>query len=149
MEQLTNLSLSELDYVLNNFIKITPTSQDEQQATYSYKISKEAAMVNWGLSAKSISQLYRAFAPDFKLFSYWGGKKIFLTNLSLAADLEKYQNIGEIVAKEKDKLKVTTAEGSIYLSKVQLENKKEISAIDWMNGYKVKIGDIFDRESKT
>ncbi len=144
MEQLTTLSLNELKKTLHNFDKITPVKQVESEASYSSKISKEHCLIDWSQSAQKIYWLYQAMSLDLKVFSYFKNKKIFLTEIALANTSNLFiQDYGKILKKEKETVEVSTAQGSLFLKKIQIENKKIIAVKDWINGYSVKEGDCF------
>ena len=143
MEQLTSISCDELKGILHNFAKITPVKQIESEASYSSKISKKHCLIDWSQDAQKIYWLYQAMSPDLKIFSYFKNKKIFLIEIALADNSTSYQDYGKILKKEKETIAVTTGKGSLFLKRIQLENKQPIAVKDWLNGYDVKVGDFF------
>ena len=139
--ELVLLGCRELCRVLENYSKIKPIAQKEALATYSYKIKKEDALVYWDNPAQNIYWLYQALSPKPAIFSYWKKKKIFLKKISLLSTKKKYQNAGEIIGKQNTSLEVSTLRGSLLLEEVQMDNKKQLLAKDWYNGYHVQIGE--------
>lgn len=62
-EKLAELGPQALVKVVNEFDRYTPTKQDDSQATYAKKLSKEEALINWADDAEQIERNIRAFNP--------------------------------------------------------------------------------------
>ncbi|MDP6880329.1 MAG: methionyl-tRNA formyltransferase, partial [Alteromonas macleodii] len=62
-EKLAELGPQALVEVVNEFDRYTPTKQDDSQATYAKKLSKEEALINWADDAEQIERNIRAFNP--------------------------------------------------------------------------------------
>ena len=62
-EKLVELGPQALVEVVNEFDRYTPTKQDDSQATYAKKLSKEEALINWADDAEQIERNIRAFNP--------------------------------------------------------------------------------------
>jgi methionyl-tRNA formyltransferase len=138
------LGCSEIFRVLQNYDSIKPVAQNPELVTYSSKIQKQDGLVSWKNSAKEIYQLYQAFTPNPGIFSYWKGKKIFLRKISLLSNTQLYSQKGVIINHQEQGLEVSTARGTLLLEQVQLENKKQLSAKDWCNGYRISLKEQFD-----
>lgn len=107
-------------------------SQDETLLTYSKKIQKSDARINWQFSARQISQMIRAFNPwpvavtDFKGddLRIWQGEP--LPERSTAPP-------GLLVAIHKDHFDVATGEGVLQVWKVQFPGKQPAWVKDFIN----------------
>ena len=62
-ERLTDIACQLLDQTLNNLASITPVPQDHKQATYTKKIVKTDARIDWRQSAEVIERQVRAYHP--------------------------------------------------------------------------------------
>jgi methionyl-tRNA formyltransferase len=105
------------------------------------KIQKENGLVSFDLSYKELKQKLLAFMP-------WPG--LFLSNgLKLKSfDCECFNHnfkSGEIVTIDDNKGFVTAAckGGFVKIFKVQAPSKAEITAVAYVNGKRIKVGDTF------
>ena len=102
-------------------------------------------MIDWSQDAQKIYWLYQAMSTDLKVFSYFKKKKIFLIEIALADNSTSYRDYGKILKKEKETIEVTAGKGSLFLKRIQLENKQPIAVKDWLNGYEVREEDCFTK----
>ncbi|MBU4142882.1 methionyl-tRNA formyltransferase, partial [Patescibacteria group bacterium] len=139
--------------------KITPTPQDDSQATFTKIITKEDGQINWRRSALAIEQQIRAFTP-------WPGSYAMLPNYSppprrsetslatggseakriegskikiIQAEVSKTNTNhqpGEIFLTETNDLAVQTGDGALIIKKLQLAGGKFLSAPDFFRGHK-------------
>ena len=140
---LIKLGCQEIYKVLKNYDSIIPIAQNPKQVTYSYKIKKKDGLIDWKNSAENIYRLYQAFSPQPGVFSFYCGKKIFLRKIFILSTSNKTQQTGVIVNKNQQGIEVSTGQGSLLLELVQMENKKQLLAKDWYNGYRVNLGSQF------
>lgn len=145
-EELTQLGCQELKKVLSGFSQIKPLPQNEKLATYSHKFFKKDGKIDWSQSAENIFRKYKSLAPEIKLFSYYSKKKIFFLKIELADKVKKHQDIGKILLLDKQKIEVLTTQGSLFITKIQLENKNAITTKDWFNGYQIKTAQNFSNK---
>ena len=98
---------------------LTPTPQDESQASYCTKITKEDGRVDFiKMTARAIYNKYRAYKEWPGIWTMLDGKRLKLTEIRLADDAD-FES-GQIFAKCKD--------GIIEILKCQIEGKKEVAA---------------------
>lgn len=121
-------TLYELEKKLSN-----PISQNNALATYTEKIQKAEAIIDWNLSAKEINNKIRAFNP-------WPvAHTIFLKNtlrIWIAnAITEKSKYLPGILAHmNRENFWIAAGDGMLEIISVQLPGKKIISAADFING---------------
>ena len=143
---------------VNGEIKATP--QDDTMATHTAKITKEMGHIDWSKSAHEIVNLIRGLNPAPGCYTYLDGKRLKVwsgevvpndTTHGLIDIHGKHVSIaisattipGTIVSKIAG-LGVYCGDGNIILlTEVQPENKKRISAIDFINGHQIKEGIVF------
>lgn len=152
-KRLSNLSAEIINDLLkevkNGKIKRIP--QEKQLATYTKKMSKEDGEIIWGDKGEKIYNLIRGTIPYPGAFTYYKGRKLKIT---MARFLYNYQNelkldfatAGEVVKIEKNAILISTGDkGIIKILKVIPSGAKEMSAQQFVNGYKIKVGDILGK----
>ena len=107
------------------------------------KISKEQAKVSFDSSCESIVNLVRGMNPAPVAYAEINGEKL---NIYLAerVDFDGEGQVGEIVCDiPKKGLIVRAKDGFIKLVEVQASGGKKMKGSDFLNGRKVKKGDLF------
>lgn len=117
--------------------------QDNTQATYAKAIIKEDRLINWNNSAEKIYNQIRALYPKPLAFSFFKEKRIDFLEIEIIDNNFIDSNIlpGTIIKKKP--LEIATGKGIITLKRVKPESKKEITGIDFINGFRIKINDKF------
>ncbi len=149
-KRLSNLSAEIINKLLKEIKngKIKRIPQEKQLATYTKKMSKEDGEIIWGNKGEKVYNLIRGTIPYPGAFTYYKERKLKIT---MARFLYNYQNelkldfatAGEVVKIEKNAILISTANrGIIKILKVIPSGAKEMSAQQFVNGYKIKVGDI-------
>ena len=116
--------------------KIKTIPQNEAEATYTKKLSKEDGKINWSNSAIEINKKILAYTHWPGAFTYWNSKRIKIIEASVG-DVEFLDDYSKgIVFQLDNNLHVMTGEGSLILNKIQLAGKKVILAKEFIQGYK-------------
>lgn len=120
---------------------IQPIKQDESIATFTKIITKEDARIDWTKSAKYIFGQIRAFVEWPKAYCYYKEKMVKI--LKAKYNLENPNvKTGEVV-KIGQTIGIKTGEGILEVETLLPENSKPMDAKSFVNGYRVKVGDIF------
>ena len=109
--------------------------QPEAGITYAHKISKAEALIDWSQSTANITQKIRALNPAPGCFTVLGGQRIKLweaTAVSYGAGTTSAP--GTIISLNKEGLIVSTGDGLISITRLQLPNKKAFSIAEIVNG---------------
>lgn len=109
-----------------------PQTQDDAQATYAEKLSKEEARLDWSLSASQLERSIRAFNPwpiswfmiDDQPVKVWKAEVI-----DKAVDATP----GTLLGASKQGIEVATADGVLNLQVLQPAGKKAMTAQDLLN----------------
>ena len=118
----------------------THEKQDNSQATYAQKLSRQESIIDWSLSARAIVNRIHAFNP-------WPGAKARHNDVELkilkakVVDEQITSQIGEITVEDK-KILVQANEGHIELIELQKPGGKPMTAAQFLNGYSFKFGDF-------
>ena len=130
---------------LPNFLigAIEPTAQDDTFATYAAKIEDADCVIDFTLSAEKIHDRIRGLSPTplASVVLNGGGVKIVKTHV---IDAETNGgNPGTVISLADGTIAVSCGKGVIGLDVILPAGKKQMTAKDFINGRKVKSGDIF------
>ena len=140
-DELGDLAGEMIVRVLRNFANLTPLKQDDARATHCKKISKFDGLFSFEQNSEEIYNKFRALTP-------WPG--IYLASGLKILDLEilrefcerKFERSGEILSVDKLGFRVSCGEGAVKITKVQEPGKKPVDASAYLNGKRLKIGDL-------
>jgi methionyl-tRNA formyltransferase len=112
---------------------LEPKAQEEAQASYAAKISKEEAKIDWSQPAWQIARKVRAFNPWPIAYAYFGDRLLKVWRAE-ALGCEAEEAPGTIV-KAKRTLEVATGSSLLRLLEVQLAGGRVLAAEDFLNAY--------------
>lgn len=131
--------------------KILPYQQPKVGITYTPLFSKEDLKINWHKTAEEIDNKIRAFSAEPGCFSFWNKKIIKIIKVTKIINFktnDNFKNIksGEIIIADKvNGLMVKCGKGEIIrIETLKPQGKKEIPALDFLNGYRIKAGEFFE-----
>jgi len=127
--------LKALELIENGF---EPVIQSTEGVTHAAKISKNEACVNWTRPADEIDRQIRAFNAGPISWTLFRGESLRIISANLVDEVQLEP--GEVKTIDSQVL-VGTGSGSIILEKVVPSGKKEMSAFDWANGARFKVGE--------
>ncbi len=136
-EKLSHLAAKLTIKTLKNFNSLKPIKQIDCEATYAKKIKKEDGLVDL-LDAKKVYAKYLAFIfwPGIFLKSGIKLKKIALH------DIDTQNGIGKILKIEKEYIILGCKKGSLKIFSLQIPSKKQMSAVEYIRGKRLEVGDI-------
>lgn len=127
--------------------EIAPKPQDNSLATYAPILKKEDGRVDWSRSATEIHNRLRGLYPWPGAYTYLNGKMIKI-HAGRAAEnpgpVPLGGRPGTVVGVDGDAIRVLCGEGIFEITELQPENKKRMTAADFIPGYRVSEGDGFD-----
>jgi methionyl-tRNA formyltransferase len=121
--------------------ELTPQPQDENEATSSRPLNKEAGEIDWHLPAVDIWRRVRAFYPWPGCYTKWRGKKLDIIE-AVPLSGEKSLRVGEVVATSSAALGVSTGDGVLGILRLKLEGKRALSAAEFLRGQREFIGTV-------
>ena len=127
-----SLILETLEKLENNTAVTTP--QDDE-STYAGKITKELGHIDFTKSAEEIERLIRGLNPWPSAFTYLDEKVLKIWDADVI-DEEVVEEPGTIISTNKT-LKVATADGYLDIKELQLQGKKRMDVVSFLNGYKI------------
>ncbi len=114
----------------------TRTPQDEELASYAGKITKELGQIDFSKSAVEIERLIRGLNPWPSAYTSLDGKTMKIWDATVV-DQATDKEPGTIIELTKNTLKVATGKGSLLINELQLEGKKRMDIISFLNGYQI------------
>lgn len=115
--------------------------QNESLATYCKKVAKSDGRLDFSRSALEIVRIIKAFSPQPAAFCNFGGSDLNILNAEVCDGSGK---VGEVIRADKCGIAVACGDGAVLITRLQLSGGKAMLAADFVNGRKIKAGDILD-----
>ncbi len=138
-EKLAALGPKALVKSLSKFKELIPVPQNNEDASYAAKLSKQEAYLNWQMPAQQLSQNIRAFNPwPVAWFTY--KEAPFKVWQAVTETLNESGQLlgtpGEILSFDKAGLRIATGEGVLVIKQIQVAGKKIQEVEQLVNGNK-------------
>jgi len=119
---------------------LSPIEQDEKSVSYCRKITKEESFFNWDDDKEVILSKIKAFIhwPIASVKTKFGILKVYKAN----AGTETTEKYGTVVSADKNGFSVSCKNGTIFLTEIQPENSKVMDYKSFLNGHRIKKGDV-------
>ncbi|WP_462170651.1 methionyl-tRNA formyltransferase [Pseudoalteromonas xiamenensis] len=108
-----------------------PVKQDDAQANYAKKLSKEEAQIDWTMSAEQIERNIRAFNPWPVAFTHMQNHAVKIWQAEVDA---RSGDAGKVLSADKSGVVIATGDKALRITLLQPEGKKPMSAQDFLNG---------------
>lgn len=118
---------------------LSPSEQEESEASYAPPLKKKDGVIDWEKPAEKIYNHIRGMNPWPGAFTYLEGKILKVYSANHIID-ESLQEPGRVVKTSDEGILVSTGEGLILLTEIQLENHKRMSAALFLRGHPLLIG---------
>ncbi len=136
--------------------------QDEAQATYCRKVTKEDAKLDFSLPCVDILRRIKAYSPDPCAYCSLNGSSLNILNAELCAQSAPAETHtaadgatesaagtdsavpGQVLEAGKKGIAVACGKGKIMITMLQPAGGKAMKAADFVNGRKIKVGDILE-----
>jgi methionyl-tRNA formyltransferase len=115
--------------------------QNERDASYAPKFEKNDGRIDWRKPAPRVKDFVRALQPFPVAFTFHNRARLAVWKVEALRGPRSNARPGVISAVEKDRVRVACGEGEVALLEVQPENKKRMSAAEWINGFQPKGGE--------
>jgi methionyl-tRNA formyltransferase len=118
------------------------TPQNEREATFAPKLTKEDGRIDWNLDGASILNRIKGLKPWPGTYSFLDGRALKIISAEAKCDkgFSRFSPGEVIAADEEAGLVVRTGDGAISILELQLEGKKSMRAELFLRGYKIKPG---------
>jgi len=130
--------------------KIDRFTQDIKLVTLARKMNKAEGKIDWSDKGEKVYNLIRGITPYPGALTYYHGRKLKITRARFLDDYQGETDTGSsspkpgrVVKTEKDAILISTGDkGIIKILKLIPAGSKELTAEQFVNGYKIKAGDI-------
>lgn len=147
-DKLINLAREHLEEVLSQIEKGTFKfyTQDESKATYFTRLTKEKGKIDWNLSSDIIERNVKGFIPWPTAYSYFRGKLIKFYRVHPVGDTGGEPNLkpGQIGTITDESFSVRCGKGRLQVLQLQPQDKRIMTAREFICGYNIKPGDSFE-----
>ena len=125
--------IDSLDLIFSN--KARFIEQDEDLATYSKKIKKEEAKINWNENTKNILAKINGLNPNPGAWFKYRGVRYKIWKASI------FDSTGEPGTILDSKFRIACTDGSIEIIEIQKEGKNKLLLKDFLLGFDLKKGE--------
>lgn len=115
--------------------------QDEAGVSFCKKIQKSDCKIDFSKTAQEVLRAIKAFSPSPAAYCNLNGLNLNILNADLA---EGEGSVGEVIATDKRGITVACGKNAIRIALLQPAGGKVMPARDFVNGRKIKVGDILD-----
>jgi len=129
--------------------KIERISQDNKLATFAHKMNKGDGKIDWSDKGEKVYNLIRGTIPFPGAFTYYQGRKLKIIRARFLDDYQDddadtgFPKPGMVVKIEKDGILISTGDkGMIKILRLIPAGSKELTAKQFVNGYKIKVGEV-------
>ena len=123
---------------------IHPKPQDHANASLAPLLKKEDGRIDWNLPAQTIYNRMRGFTPWPGASAAFRGTPCQLIGHPVSKEVTPALATGEIRLQSGELLVGSGQETILLVSRVKLEGRKDVSALDFANGAHLRSGEHFD-----
>ena len=134
------LLVSTIDALAQGIAYETP--QDESQATYAPRLTKDEGVLDWSQPANRLHDRIRGLHPWPLAYAFLNQRRIILRRSTVAA-AAKAADPGAVVEAAGDRLLVATGAGALAIRELQLEGRRPMTSREFLAGHPVAEGDRF------
>ncbi len=124
--------------------QIVGRPQPARGGFFARKLTKEDGRIDWALPAEAIANRVRGLTPWPGAYcDFAGGGRTLRVVILEAEPVEGQGEPGEVLSADAGGILVGAGEGASMVRRLQPSGKREMSAADFVNGYRVAPGDRF------
>lgn len=145
--RLAELGARLLVETLGKLDAITPTPQNDAEATHAPILKREDGQVDWTMTARQIFNRRRGFTPFPGCYTFLGGQRIELVNVTPEPGDAQFAP-GAVCEVTKQDFTVACGGASrLRVAEVQPAGKRAMPVKDFLNGAKLAVGAQFHSET--
>ncbi|MCK4665357.1 methionyl-tRNA formyltransferase [Candidatus Dependentiae bacterium] len=146
-DKLIKTGTEALIKVINNYYKFSEVriKQNDDNASFAPILKKEDGKINWSESAELISRKIRAFNPWPCAQTKFKDRYIKLIKSEVSEKTYSDSEPGTIIDFiTKHGFVISCGTGALIIKELQPANKRKMTAVDFINGYRLQLGDKFN-----
>lgn len=123
--------------------KLVREAQDDSLSTYAEKITKEETHIDFGVDARTLHNKIRAMSPFPLAYALMpDGSILKIVKARISKTHNGAQIPGSVLSLDNGVITVACGEGAVDIEGVLPQGKGRMRAADFINGRKIKVGDI-------
>jgi methionyl-tRNA formyltransferase len=119
---------------------LEPKKQDCNGVTIAKKFVKQDGLIDWNNTAENIHNQVRSMVDFPCAYTFCNGKMVKIIETRLTNDINENACCSSVCCVSKQGIEVKTSKGCLLITKVKPESKNIMSAFDFANGAKIKMG---------
>ncbi len=122
--------------------------QDDSQATYAPRLTKEEGLVDWSQPATTLHNRVRGLYPWPHAYTYLHTHRLIIRRTRVEPAGRKappYKPGGTVLNVDDEAIRVATGDGELAILEVQPEGKRTMRVHDFVLGHAVAPGDAFSQ----
>lgn len=126
-----------------------PVPQDDNEATYAPMLKREDGLIDWRMSAREIANRVRAFQPWPGTYTNFRESKLTIWRAREVLNSESFTGVDAGTIMSIDEAAMTIAcvgSTALRIEEVQVEGKRRMSAREFVNGARLKVGDRINQQ---
>jgi methionyl-tRNA formyltransferase len=119
--------------------------QDDTQATYAPRLTKEEGLINWTEAASAIHNRVRGLYPWPHAFTFFNGTRLIVLRSAVATRTlgASASGPGTILGATSEAIRVATGDGELAILEVQPEGRRAMRVHDFLLGHRLAAGETF------
>jgi methionyl-tRNA formyltransferase len=135
-----------LGETLRNLKDIEPKPQVNEEATFAPMLKREDGLIDWSMDAFAIERRVRGFRPWPNAWTTFHSHRLIIWGASPGNTRDSSTKAGEILKADGDDLIISSGDSTVLnLSEVQVEGSRRLSARDFINGMRPKVGEALGK----
>jgi methionyl-tRNA formyltransferase len=120
------------------------TPQDESEATYAHRLTKEEGLLDFRMPAQAIHNRFRGLRPWPTAYTFFHGRRLVIHHARVSTTPAQGQEPGTCVAAGADGITIACGDGAaVDVLQLQPEGRRAMSARDYLAGHGVLAGQRF------
>jgi methionyl-tRNA formyltransferase len=118
-------------------------AQDETQATYAHRLTKEEGLIEFSLPAQAVHNRIRGLRPWPAAYTFDRGQRVVVHQARLSTAAATGAEPGTCIAADAAGITVACGEGAVDILQLQPEGRRAMSARDYLAGHGGLVGQRF------
>jgi len=135
------LLVTVVDQLVSGIAREEP--QDDTQATYAPRLTKEEGLIDWTRSAPEIHNRIRGLYPWPHAYTFFKGTRLIVLRSAVATAGASPTIPGTILRVTSEAIQVATGDGELAILDVQPEGRRAMRAHDFLLGHRLVTGETF------
>ncbi len=148
-ERLSSIGASLLMRVLTDIQAgtVRETSQDETRVTYAPSLTRQSGLINWNTKSDELNNFVKGMTPRPGAYTSLPAKDLRIIIIQVepnTAPPAAEASPGRILSVSDNGIETACADGSVFITKLKPAGKREMTAAEFLRGYRLEPGEVWD-----